>query len=132
MLGLYLYATGAQRQTITVLSTLGLSESYGNLVSSNLRAKRKKKAGAISEGSSLSASRSVADVSFTLDSELDVLVATPPQYTGTLRQLSQSMRANARSIAANMPYSVVYDNINMMFRNSEQIVGRHGKLHRLS
>jgi hypothetical protein len=113
MLGLYLYATGAQRQTITVLSTLGLSESYGNLVSSNLHAKRrKKKAGA---GAMI------------LDSDLDTFAATQPQYTGTLRQLSQSLRANARSIAANEPYSIIYDNINMMFRNSEQIIGRHGK-----
>ncbi|KAJ7698296.1 hypothetical protein B0H17DRAFT_1129822 [Mycena rosella] len=31
IMGLYLYATGAQRQTITVMSHLGISESYQNL-----------------------------------------------------------------------------------------------------
>ncbi|KAJ7175664.1 hypothetical protein C8R46DRAFT_1030699 [Mycena filopes] len=31
IMGLYLYATGAQRQTITVLAHLGISESYQNL-----------------------------------------------------------------------------------------------------
>ena len=33
MIGLYLYASGAHRQCITVLSTLGLSESYTSLMS---------------------------------------------------------------------------------------------------
>lgn len=33
MIGLYLYASGAQRQCITVLSTISLSESYTNLTS---------------------------------------------------------------------------------------------------
>ena len=53
--------------------------------------------------------------------------ADPPSpYTGTLRQLSGSMRARARLIAATGLYSTVYDNINMMFRSAEQIIGRHG------
>jgi len=43
MIGLYLYASGAHRQCITVLSTLGLSESYTSLMSKNIRRKRKTK-----------------------------------------------------------------------------------------
>jgi len=34
---MYMYASGAQRQAISVLSTLGLSESYSNLISKNVR-----------------------------------------------------------------------------------------------
>ena len=43
IMALYLYATGAQRQAITVLSTIGLSESYTNLTSINLKRHRKKR-----------------------------------------------------------------------------------------
>ena len=43
ILGLYFYATGAQRQAITVLSTIGLSESYTNLISKNQSALARKK-----------------------------------------------------------------------------------------
>ena len=48
IMALYLYATGAQRQAITVLSTIGLSESYGNLTSKNLKhhpTRKRKKTG---------------------------------------------------------------------------------------
>ena len=41
-MALYLYATGAQRQTISVLSTLGLSESCTNLITKNERCECKK------------------------------------------------------------------------------------------
>jgi len=37
MIGMYMYASGAQQQAISVLSTLGLSESYSNLISKNVR-----------------------------------------------------------------------------------------------
>ena len=42
-MALYFYATGAQRQAITVLSTIGLTESYTNLTSKKLKRHRKKK-----------------------------------------------------------------------------------------
>lgn len=115
MMALYLYATGAQRQTISVLSTLGLCESYTNLITKNERRERKKK---------------------TSDSNDEQLVQATPcslptknytsRYTGTLQQLSESMRARTRLIAKHGLYSTVYDNINMMFRNAEQLIGRHG------
>ena len=113
MIGLYLYASGAQRQTITVLSTLGLSESYTNIITKNKR-------------------RSKSLKQIPLDAVLPELEILPPKknhsiYTGTLHQLSDSLRTQTRAIAATGLYSVVYDNINMMFRSAEQIIGRHGE-----
>ena len=119
MIGLYLYASGAQRQTITVLSTLGLSESYTNIITKNKR-------------------RSKSLKQIPLDAVLPELETLPPKknpsaslshsiYTGTLHQLSDSLRTQTRAIAATGLYSVVYDNINMMFRSAEQIIGRHGE-----
>lgn len=47
---------------------------------------------------------------------------------GTLDYLSESMRKLARMVAASMLFLTVYDNINMMWKVAEQIVGRTGKL----
>ncbi|KAF9556358.1 hypothetical protein CPC08DRAFT_778467, partial [Agrocybe pediades] len=120
MTGLYLISTGAQRQTITVMSTLGLSESYTNLITKNLRRKSKKE-------------RQLMLESDKNDSGQDVQCESVPQeqvqkrslYTGTLRQLSESMLSMARDIAKTGLCFTVYDNINMMFRRPEQVVGRH-------
>jgi len=117
MIGLYLFASGAQRQCITVLSTLGLSESYTNVLSKNIRRKRKVKHPEVEEDP------------FIDQPPIDQLPAPSTeiiQHTGTLHQLSDSMRSRAREIAATGLFSMVYDNININFRNAEQIVGRHG------
>lgn len=110
MIGLYLYASGAQRQCITVLSTLGLSESYTNLMSKNPRRKRKTKP--------------VNDDPF-IDMPAEPST-TELQRTGTVYQLSDNMRTRARELATTGLFSVVYDNININFRNAEQVIGRHG------
>jgi hypothetical protein len=117
MIGLYLYASGSQRQCITVLSTLGLSESYTNLTSKNIRRKRNVK------------QAEEPDPFVVLpvpDSESTAPLTEIVQRTGTLHQLSDSMRSRTRELAATGLFSVVYDNININFRNAEQIVGRHG------
>ena len=114
MIGLYLYASGAQRQCITVLSTLGLSESYTNLTSKNIRWKRK-----VKQAEEL-------DPFVVPDSQSTAPLTEIVQRTGTLHQLSESMRSRTRELAATGLFSVVYDNININFRNAEQIVGRHG------
>ena len=108
-MGLYFYATGAQRQAITVLSTIGLSESYTNLISKNIRCYRKKE------------KRTDSELHLEGDSTDSVVTRT-----GTLHQLSESMRTQAREIAATGLYLVVYDNINIQLRTAEQIIGRHG------
>ena len=113
IMALYFYATGAQRQAITVLSTIGLTESYANLTSKNLKCHKKKKSGDSElqlEGETISLSS-------------DALVT---RRTGTLHQLSESMRNQARQIAATGLYLVVYDNINIQLRTAEQIIGCHG------
>ena len=110
VVGLYLYATGAQRQSIHVLSTLGLSESYSNLITRNVYRKRNtSKHANASEQSAETSSEQV-------------------RRTGTLHQLSESMREKTQDIAATGLFGVVYDNINIDLRNAEQIVGRHGAL----
>ena len=118
MLGLYLYASGAQRQTITVLSTLGISESYTNIITKNKRRTRATKKPKKDE------SQEEIDAPETGD---DKGSSQRLSFTGTLHQLSNSLRTNIRSIASTGLYSIVYNNINMMFRNAEQIVGRHGR-----
>ncbi|KII93222.1 hypothetical protein PLICRDRAFT_100248 [Plicaturopsis crispa FD-325 SS-3] len=102
IMGLYFFATGTQRQSMTVVSHLGLSESYSNLTAKRRKRKRKKPSGS-------DRSRSPSPV---------------PGPTGTLRTLSESMMVSARSVAATGLYATVYDNINMVFHAAEQIMGR--------
>lgn len=45
---------------------------------------------------------------------------------GSLRQLSDSMVDMARAIASTGLFGTSYDNINLVFRVAEQIVGRTG------
>jgi hypothetical protein len=115
MIGLYLLATGAQRQAITVLSTLGLSESYTNIVTKNVRRQRKPKLSGVAE-----------DMREPQGEGREPEQILPPQRTGTLHQLSDAMREEAREIAKTGLFGTVYDNINMNLRSAEQVVGRHG------
>ncbi|KAG6916062.1 hypothetical protein DXG01_008587 [Tephrocybe rancida] len=137
VLGLYMYATGAQRQAIAVLSSLGLAESYSNIVSRNIARPRKPKAADTAQPGNELSQPTTADPTPPTQNQPTIITeaqtiptATPPatapiQRTGTLRQLSGSMRDMARAIASTGLYGVVYDNINIMFRNSEQVIGRH-------
>lgn len=124
MLSLYLYACGAQRQSITVLSTLGLCESYSNLMSRNVRRKRKTKT---HSSQSHATGGEPSDDNPFLDTPSILQEETISQRTGTVYQLSDSMRREARKLAASGLYSEGYDNININLRNAEQIIGRHGK-----
>lgn len=117
MLSLYLYACGAQRQSITVLSTLGLCESYTNLMTKNIRRKRKDK----KDNTAQTIDSAPSDDNPFLDT-----IKLEPQRTGTVYQLSDSMRQQARKLAATGLYAEDYDNVNINFKNTEQIIGRHG------
>ncbi|KAG6908630.1 hypothetical protein DXG01_003955 [Tephrocybe rancida] len=110
ILGLYLYATGAQRQAIAVMSKLGLSESYTNIVSRKAY-KKKTKAPSSIETPTIGVPPSVT--------------TNAPTAAVKATELSGSMRSMARAIAATGLYGIVYDNINIFFRNAEQIIGRH-------
>ncbi len=116
IMGLYLYATGCQRQVISVLSTMGFSESYSNLVMSNIRRETKKP-----ENLEEAETRAVSEEGGAQASQKEA-----PRYSGTLRQLSSSVRTKTRSIAAVGLYGGVFDNINIMYRAPEQVIGRHG------
>ncbi|KAJ7795220.1 hypothetical protein B0H14DRAFT_3555239 [Mycena olivaceomarginata] len=99
IMAIYLYASGAQRQTISVLAHLGISESYQNLIKkSHFLINRR---------------------SHDIDPD-DPLPATPPSTP-----LSGSMRDMARSVAATGLYAASYDNINMVFRAAEQVLGKN-------
>ncbi|KIK02511.1 hypothetical protein K443DRAFT_6141 [Laccaria amethystina LaAM-08-1] len=105
---------------MTVLSTLGITESYTNVVIKNKRCQRKKKIELTPRPASID---NTTPPAITSTSERESIPLSC--YSGTLRQLSDSMCAQAWQIAATGLYSNVYDNINMMFRSPEQIIGHH-------
>ncbi|KAH9161003.1 hypothetical protein EDB89DRAFT_1861941 [Lactarius sanguifluus] len=105
VMGLYLYSTGATRQQISVMNHLGLSVSYVTL------AGRGNKAGNLLT-SKLAPASSKTDVD------------RHKHRLGTLEALSESMRKVARKVAASELYVLVYDNINMVWKVAEQILGR--------
>lgn len=133
MLSLYLYASGAQRQSISVLSTLGLCESYSNLMSKNRRRIRKSKAKTLlstlepasDDNPFIDVRPAMADSEATPPmTQTDTIISLP--RTGTVYQLSDSMRERARRLAATGLYAETYDNVNLNYKNAEQILGRHG------
>ena len=125
MIGMYMYASGAQRQAISVLSTLGLSESYSNLISKNVRRVRTvkgRKQKTKEKGKEKEEERGLEITPGSITEQ-----EGPKVPTGTLYQLSESMRQETREIAATGLFATVYDNININFRNPEEIIGRHGE-----
>lgn len=56
----------------------------------------------------------------------DHLVLKRKYRLGTLEALSESMRKVTRTVAASNMYTLVYDNINMVWKVAEQILGRTG------
>lgn len=126
VLGLYLYSTGATRQQISVLNHLGFSVSYPTL------AGRGGKTVVDDVDADIDITREAVDLEHTATSSA---ASTPQpkkkkctkQRPGTLEFLSQSMREVARLVAATGMFLTVYDNINMVWKVAEQIVGRTGE-----
>ncbi|KII85092.1 hypothetical protein PLICRDRAFT_116530 [Plicaturopsis crispa FD-325 SS-3] len=120
VMGLYFFATGTQRQTMTVASHLGLTESYNNLT-----AKPKKKKQAKASAAHPTEATDTATTTTTPSSgptAADHLMKVG--RAGTLRTLSGAMVGMARGVAATGLFAASYDNINMVFRAAEQILGR--------
>ena len=115
-----MYATGTQRQPMAVLSHLGITESYSNLTAKP----RLTKTGRAAAKAEVDSSKDAHGPGIP-----PVTARLLPAFTnaGTLRKLSDSMRDAARAVAATGLYGTVYDNINMMLRNPEQIMGRTGR-----
>jgi hypothetical protein len=95
----YLYATGAHRQHLSVLGSLGITVSFSDLIQKKQERTMTERPGKTPK----------------------ILQA---RSTGLIVQLSQAMRLAARRLAATGLYALVYDNINIMNRVAEQIVGR--------
>ncbi|KAJ7288848.1 hypothetical protein C8J57DRAFT_1047484 [Mycena rebaudengoi] len=100
--GTYLMATGAQRQHFSVLHGIGFSMGYSSIIGQETKAKL------------------TTDESTTVKKAKKKRVRAP----GTLWQLSEACRATARALALTGLFLVMYDNINMMVRVAEQILGR--------
>ncbi|KAJ7264138.1 hypothetical protein C8J57DRAFT_1624548 [Mycena rebaudengoi] len=131
VVGTYLMATGAQRQHFSVLQGFGISMGYASIITRGQTAK---------ETDTKANETDLRD-----DSGIDgVDPRTPGKHAkknkrareskkkkkkrkrspGTLSLLSDACRATARALAATGLYLIVYDNINMMVRIAEQILGR--------
>lgn len=138
VMGLYLYASGAQRQNFAVLSHLGLTESYTNVVRNEAT-----DPGAEEELPAIAPSSTATICTPTIDHPPpDIEAPQEPETAfpihkirrwkiGTLQRLSISVRTKARGVAALGLFGEVYDNINFLSRTAEQAVGHHGTLHLL-
>lgn len=133
-MALYLYATGAQRQTISVMSHLGISESYQSLTHKERIVIDRRRRRVEHDEEELPQPPSTPSNSPPPFSPLDAAVLSAKMESlrrtklGTLQELSSSMRNIARGIASTGLFAASYDNINMMFRAAEQVIGRTGNL----
>ncbi|KAI0074176.1 hypothetical protein K474DRAFT_1601943 [Panus rudis PR-1116 ss-1] len=118
-MGLYLYASGAQRQVFSVLSHFGLSCSYTTLVGTSDTRKSHRQA-QMSVGSSGGGSQVGAQAGGDQAPE----AATPTRRSGILRQWSHACKRAMRDLAVTKLASYVYDNINLVLKIAEQILGR--------
>ncbi|KAL1660994.1 hypothetical protein GGF50DRAFT_26268, partial [Schizophyllum commune] len=126
--GLYLYSEGASRQLITVLNHLGITVSYVTLAGGGaLPALPEKSSTERDEGEDGPAEPEVGDDHALAEDRSHPHVheqAASGGKMGTLQKLSLEMRNVARRMAKKNSFLLVYDNINMMWRVAEQIVGR--------
>ncbi|EJD36809.1 hypothetical protein AURDEDRAFT_45386, partial [Auricularia subglabra TFB-10046 SS5] len=105
--GLYLYATGAQRQTISVLSHSGWSCSYPRLIDRVQTLSRS------NEGESAR----------TAGSEREKAKPAATRRKGVIPALSASCMQDAQQMAATHKYKTAYDNINFTDPVAEQTLG---------
>ncbi|KAF8074686.1 hypothetical protein FPV67DRAFT_1474575 [Lyophyllum atratum] len=124
VMGLYLYSSGIQKQALSVMTHIGVAESYDSII----RQKRRRKKKTLEEPTTptpnahATASPALDNLAnMTAEEMYDVMYDVKG---GTLRQLSASMVDVARVIASTGLFACSYDNINMVFRAAEQIVGR--------
>lgn len=94
-------ATGAQRQHFSVFSALGIGISYNGVI-----ARPTKEDNTMNKQGTYKKKKT---------------------SSGTLFLLSQACRQSARKVASTSLFITVYDNINMMIRVAEQVVGRKSK-----
>ncbi|KAJ7487292.1 hypothetical protein B0H11DRAFT_2172828 [Mycena galericulata] len=95
--GTYLMATGAQRQHFSVLHGIGFSMGYSSITGQGTKAK---------------------------ETSETTPAANRQRSPGALWLLAEACRATARAVAATGLFLIMYDNVNMMVRVAEQILGR--------
>ncbi|EJF56897.1 hypothetical protein DICSQDRAFT_150154 [Dichomitus squalens LYAD-421 SS1] len=100
LIGLYMYMNGASCQLIAIMSSIGVSSSYTD------------QGGAIEDA--------IERPSTATSRALDLL----SRGAGLLRRISESCRLSARDCGETTVLGHVYDNINMVFKVAEQILGR--------
>lgn len=137
----YLMATGAQRQHFSVFSSLGISMGYTSVLNQNVGSTGKAKESVdcedieempalvepeLDDDDEMEGSPALETLNAKV-SELEKMQRT--RTLGTLSELSQACRATAQKIANTALFVVVYDNINMMVRIAEQILGRKSELY---
>ncbi|KAF8968229.1 hypothetical protein BDZ97DRAFT_1916079 [Flammula alnicola] len=124
VLGTYLMATGAQRQHFHVFSSLGTSMSYNSIIS---RSTSGKDPAETKGGQEPAASKEPATPSKepaeSNGGEQSATTKRKKQTPGTLYLLSQACRRTAQTVAKSHLFMTVYDNVNMMIRIAEQIIG---------
>lgn len=111
MMGVFLYATGASRQQISVANHLGYSVSYVTLIGRGMKYRYLLEEQNDKTGISTSN---------------EILTGVGTYRAGILHNLSYSMRRLTYMIAKRGAL-VVYDNINFMRRVAEQVLGRIGR-----
>ncbi|KAI5885344.1 uncharacterized protein SCHCODRAFT_02718945 [Schizophyllum commune H4-8] len=129
--GLYLYSEGASRQLITVLNHLGITVSYVTLAGGGaLPALPETSVAEGHEGENEPVEDELDDPTLAEDHSHPRVheQGASGGKMGTLQKLSLEMRKVARRMAKKNSFLLVYDNINMMWRVAEQIVGRTGGL----
>jgi hypothetical protein len=152
----YLMATGAQRQHFTVLSSLGISMGYTSVINQHAGKVKANQLESAQVAVSIDLTAPIfainpedsVEPSDLIQPSVEELPNTCPDHTipantsvalpkkkpkkrtlGTLFQLSQVCRATARRVGATGLFSTVYDNINMMIRIAEQILGRKSEFY---
>jgi hypothetical protein len=101
-------ATGAQRQHFTVFAALGISTSYGSIIGRPT-------------------TNSGKEIISTNEKHSGKVKKKKKQSPGILHLLSQACRHSARKLASSNLFITMYDNINMMIRVAEQVVGRKSR-----
>ncbi|KAF7373984.1 hypothetical protein MSAN_00611300 [Mycena sanguinolenta] len=125
--GTYLMATGGQRQHFSILHGFGWSMSYTSIISKPSKPAPTDKAAAneldeIDEGEPTTPGKHARRNKE--NREAKKAKKKRKRTPGTLSLLSDACRTTARILAATGLFLVVYDNINMMVRIAEQILGR--------
>jgi hypothetical protein len=114
IIGLYLYSSGVGRQPISVLNRLGLSISWSTLAGG----------GGKCLGYTGKNDDMVRQGTETEDNEKTTKSHT--HHLRTLECLSSSMCRLTQQVAAVRPLLLMYDNVNMLWKVAEQIIGRTG------